>query len=98
MKISVFGKSGPRLVTTGFVTAVLVCANAAEGPAAIQPAVSRANNPKNILGISVLPDRSWFALTYHDTGLVAPIDRHKSRRARSRDFKPAQQMDIFWHR
>src|ERR1700694_2740565 len=51
MKISVFGKSGPRLVTTG-----LVCASAAVGPAAIQPAAaSTTKNPRILLDISTLP-------------------------------------------
>src|ERR1700680_1248668 len=51
MKISVFGKSGPRLVTTG-----LVCASAAVGPAAIQlAAASTTKNPRILLDISTLP-------------------------------------------
>src|ERR1700686_5080198 len=51
MKISVFGKSGPRLVTTG-----LVCASATVGPAAIQPAAaSTTKSPRILLDISTLP-------------------------------------------
>src|SRR5260370_749535 len=47
MKIPVFGKSGPRLVTTG-----LVCASAAVGPSAIQQAaISTTKYLRQILDI-----------------------------------------------
>jgi hypothetical protein len=62
MKISVLGKSGPRVVTTG-----LVCAGAAVGTAAIQPATASTNIVlTEITDISILPDRFWFATFYHE--------------------------------
>jgi hypothetical protein len=64
MKVPVFGKSGPRLVTG------LVCASAAVGPTAIQPAAANAMKslPK-ILDMAIPPDRSCFAGAYHDAGV-----------------------------
>jgi len=57
MKIVVFGKSGPRLVTTG-----LVCACTAAGPPTIQPAAaSKMQNIRKIPGISALPARPFVA-------------------------------------
>src|ERR1700687_6340770 len=56
MKISVFGKSGPRLVTAG-----LVCASVTVGPAAIQPAAAgTTKNPRILLDISTLPALALF--------------------------------------
>src|SRR5437879_93564 len=56
MKIPVFGKSGPRLVTAG-----LVCASATVGPAAIQPtAASTKKNPRILRDIYVLPALASF--------------------------------------
>src|SRR5258708_2075850 len=118
MKIAVFGKSGPRLVTiglvtiglvtiglvatglviTGFVTAGLGVASAAAGPRDAQAAVASRNNPKNILDKSILPDRSCFAVTYHDAGRcrVPLIGLNLTRRGR--DFKPARQRAIYGQR
>src|SRR6266436_3444600 len=51
MKIPLFGKSGPKLVTAG-----LVCASPATGPAAIQPNAANATTiPFTIFAISALP-------------------------------------------
>src|SRR6266436_3821707 len=51
MKIPLFGKSGPKLVTAG-----LVCASPATGPAAIQPNAANATTiPFTIFDISALP-------------------------------------------
>src|SRR5437899_3143333 len=70
MKISVFGKSGPRLVTTG-----LVCASATVGPAAIQPAAaSTTKNPRILLDISTLPALwFYFVIAYHGVRLCRAI-------------------------
>src|SRR5258707_12928471 len=52
MKIAVFGKSGPRLVTAG-----LVCAKPAAGTAATQPAAASAvTSARSNFDILVLPD------------------------------------------
>jgi hypothetical protein len=50
MKISVFGKSGPRLVIFGLVSAC-----AATDPATIQPSVSAITNARILFGILCLP-------------------------------------------
>src|SRR3954464_14652060 len=57
MKISVFGKSGPRVVT-----AALVCAGAAVCPDASQPAAaSTMKNARRILDMSDLPVSALFS-------------------------------------
>src|ERR1700694_828915 len=92
MKISVFGKSGPRLVTTG-----LVCASDADCPAAIQPAAASATtNPRKRPDMPILPVRPCFAVAYHDAGLcrVPSIGLNLTWRG-SRDFKPARQRAIY---
>src|ERR1700737_3086390 len=81
MKISDFGKSGPRLVTSG-----LVCASAADGPAAIQPDTASATKiRRNIPGISILLidsvcrfSLSWPAAVSRDL-YRNDLYRHKSR-------------------
>src|SRR6202048_5047675 len=64
MKIAVFGKSGPRVVTAGFVWA------SAAGPAAIQPAAANATKKVlKTLDISRLPASVLFAAAYHGARL-----------------------------
>src|SRR6202011_2167021 len=81
MKISDFGKSGPRLVTSG-----LVCASAADGPAAIQPAAASATKiRRNIPGISILLIDAVcrFSLSW-PAGLSRDLYRHNLYRHKSR--------------
>src|SRR3979411_1042450 len=75
MKIAVFGKSGPRLVTAGFVWA------SAAGPAAIQPAA--ASTTKNALktrDISILPASALFCGSLSWRAALSRILERRGRR------------------
>src|SRR5260221_12582212 len=89
MKIPLFGKSGPNLVTAG-----LVCASPAVDPAAIQPNAANATTiPFNIFDISVLPPFLLLSATLaRPRGLVARFGRPD---AWSWTFAAGKQEDIY---